>query len=67
MDRFDLEERITVNYNFVQHLKDLAEVVIEKDMEPDDIAKALLGLSVMLDIHTKKLFDDFVEIFDLDK
>lgn len=67
MDRFDLEERITGNYNFVQHLKDLAEAVIEKDMEPDDIAKALLGLSVMLDVHTKKLFDNFVEIFDLDK
>lgn len=67
MDRFDLEYRITRNYDFSQYLRDLADGLMEKDMKQEDVISAIKGLSVMLDLHTEKLFDTFVQVFELDK
>ena len=67
MDRFDLEYRITKTYDFSQYLRDLADGVTEIDMKQVDIINTIKGLSVMLDLHTEKLFDTFVQVFGLDK
>ncbi len=67
MDRFDLEYRITRNYDFSQYLRDLADGLMEKDMKQEDVISTIKGLSVMLDLHTEKLFDTFVQVFELDK
>jgi len=66
MDRFDLEHQITRTYDFSQYLRDLADGVMERDMKQEDIISTIKGLSVMLDLHTEKLFDTFVQVFELD-
>ena len=65
MDRFDLEEQICKGYNLSQNLKDLSEGVSE--LSPDEISNALIGLSIMIDLHTSKSMDIFKQVFKLDE
>lgn len=65
-DRFDLENEITELHNFVQRLDDLGYGIAELELSQDDIFNALSGLSVLLKIHTEKMFDTFTQAFHLD-
>ena len=66
MDRFDLEQKITETYNFVDRLNDISYGVLELGMTNDEIANAIDGLAVLLKIHTEKLFDTFTQVHKLD-
>ena len=66
MDRFDLEEKINHTYNFIDTLNDISYGIMEGHMTNDEIVNALDGLAVMLKLHTKKLFDTFVQVHQLD-
>jgi hypothetical protein len=66
MDRFDLEEKINQTYHFVDALNDISYGVMEVGMTNDEIVNALDGLAVMLKLHTQKLFDTFVQVYQLD-
>lgn len=65
-DRFDLENEITELHSFVQRLDDIGYGVAELELSQDDIFNALSGLSVLLKIHTEKMFDTFTQSFRLD-
>ena len=64
-DRFDLEQEIVELGSFSQHLKDLAGSVLNEDLDCDEIANALNGISVLLEIHENKLFQTMSECFNL--
>lgn len=66
MNRFDLEEKITKTYNFVDNLNDISYGILEVGMSNDEIVNAIDGLAVMLKIHTDKLFDVFKQVNHLD-
>ena len=65
-DRFDLEHEINCLYSFGENLKTLNEGVIEQELSNDEIANAIEGIRVLLDLHTKKLFDTMSQCFKLD-
>lgn len=65
-DRFDLENEISELHNFVQRLDDLGYGIMELGTSTDDTVNALSGLSVLLKIHTEKMFDTFTQAFKLD-
>ena len=57
MDRFNLEQKITETYNFIDRLNDISYGVLELGMTNDEIANAIDGLAVLLKIHTEKLLN----------
>jgi hypothetical protein len=65
-DRFDLETEISFLYNFGENLKTLNEGVIEQSLSNDEIANAIEGIRVLLDLHTNKLLDTMSQCFKLD-
>lgn len=65
-DRFDLENEIMELHNFGQRLDDLSYGIAELELSNDEIFNAISGLSVLLKIHTEKLFDTFKQTFRLD-
>ena len=65
-DRFDLENEISFLYNFGENLKTLNEGVVEHDLSNDEIANTIEGIRILLDLHTKKLFDTMTQCFKLD-
>lgn len=65
-DRFDLENEITELYTFAERLADLNYAILELDISTDDTANAIEGLSVLLKIHTQKMFDTFTQVHKLD-
>lgn len=67
MDRFDLEEKITETYNFVNRLNDISYGVLELGMTKDEVSNAVYGLGVLLKIHTDKLFEIFKQVHNLDQ
>lgn len=66
MDRFNLEDKITETYNFVDRLNDISYGILELGMTNDEAANAIDGLAILLKIHTEKLFDTFVKLHKLD-
>jgi hypothetical protein len=65
-DRFDLEHEINLLYNFGENLKTLNEGVLEQGLSNDEISNAIEGIRILLDLHTKKLFDTMTQCFKLD-
>lgn len=65
--RFDLENKITENYNFADRLKDICAGIIEYDLSLEDTVNALEGLAVMLKLHTEMTFETFKAAFQLDE
>jgi hypothetical protein len=65
--RFDLENKITENYNFAERLRDICAGILEYDLSPEDTVNALEGLSVMLKLHTDITFETFKYAFQLDE
>jgi hypothetical protein len=67
MDRFDLEDKISHTYNFVDTINDISYGILEVGMTNDEIVNALEGLAVMLKLHTQKLMDTFTQVLQLDQ
>jgi hypothetical protein len=65
-DRFDLEHEINFLYNFGENLKTLNEGVVEQSLSNDEIANAIEGIRILLDLHNHKLFDTMSQCFKLD-
>lgn len=66
-DRFDLENEIMSLSNVSDDLVLLSCGVLDGDMSPDDIANALAGLSIMVNLRAEKMFDTFKQVFKLDE
>lgn len=66
-DRFILEDEISQLYTFADQLGSLSEGVLEHNLENDEIANALGGLKVLLQIHANKLHDTMSQCFKLDE
>ena len=65
-DRFDLESKITDTYNFVTHINDLSDSVLNSNLSEDEIVNALNGVAILLKCHTDKLFEIFTQALKLD-
>jgi hypothetical protein len=68
-DRFDLEEQIANLHNFVSQIDLLNDAILNdtaNELTKDNIANALGGLSVLLNIHIGKVYDTMCEVLDLD-
>jgi hypothetical protein len=68
-DRFDLEEQITNLHNFVCQIDLLNNAILNdtaNELTKDNIANALGGLSVLLNIHIGRIYDTMCEVLDLD-
>jgi len=61
-DRFSMEQEIMAVWGMCEDLDTLLEGVLERDMTKDDIANALLGLKVMHQLKSEKLFDTFEQL-----
>lgn len=67
MDKYDLEQKITETYNFVDRLNDISYGVIETQMTNDEISDAVHGLAILLKLHIEKTFDQYKKVFHLDE
>jgi hypothetical protein len=66
-DRFQLETDITNIYNTAADLDLLVDRILgEEDVDIDEIANALLGISVITRMRVDKTFDTFKAAFNLD-
>ena len=66
VDRFTLESKITDTYNFVTHINDLSDSVLNGNLSEDEISNALNGLAILLKCHSDKLFEVFTQALKLD-
>lgn len=66
-DRFDLENEITRTHVFADQLRLISYGVLEKTSSTDEIANALEGLAVLIDLHASQLFDTFCQSHNLDQ
>lgn len=66
-DRFQLETDITNLHNIADDLDLLLEGILERDMNTDDVANALLGISTLARLRVDKAFDTFKAAFKLDE
>lgn len=69
VDRFQLETDIVNLHSIADDLDVIAEAILEREDEVsrDDIANALLGLSVLVKLRVDKAFDTFKAAFKLDQ
>jgi hypothetical protein len=65
-DRFQLETDITNLHNIADDLDLLLEGILERDMDTDDVANAVLGIATMARLRVDKAFDSFKAAFKLD-
>lgn len=66
-DRFELETDITNLHNIADDIDLVVEGILERDMDTDDIANALLGISTLARLRVDKAFDTFKAAFKLDE
>jgi len=66
-DRFQLETDITNLHNIADDIDLVVEEILERDMDTDDIANALLGISTLARLRVDKAFDSFKAAFKLDE
>ena len=66
-NRFDLENEISSLYTFADQLGTLSEGIIEHNLTNDEIANALEGLRVILNVQTQKLHDTMCQCLGLDE
>jgi hypothetical protein len=67
MDRFDLENSITNLHSIVDSLNDISFGILEGDFTKDETVNAIDGLAVLTKVKIEKLFDVFVQVFELDQ
>lgn len=66
-DRFDLENEITTTHNFASSLRDLSNAIIDESIGIDELANALEGIAVLIDVHAQKMYDTMCEILGLNE
>lgn len=66
-DRFRLEMDITNLHNIADDIDLVVEGILERDMDTDDVANALLGIATMARLRVDKAFDSFKAVFKLDE
>lgn len=66
-DRFQLETDITNLHNIADDIDLVVEAILERDMDTDDVANALLGISTLARLRVDKAFDTFKAAFKLDE
>lgn len=66
-DRFQLETDITNLHNIADDIDLVVEAILERDMDTDDVANALLGISTLARLRVDKAFDSFKAAFKLDE
>ncbi len=65
-DRFQLEMDITNFHSVADDIDLVIEAILERDMDSDDVANALLGIATMARLRVDKAFDSFKAAFKLD-
>lgn len=58
-DRFALEQAIMNAWNTADDLETVAEAALQNELEPEELANALLGLQRLHHLRAKKAFDIF--------
>lgn len=66
-DHFQLETDITNLYNIADDIDLVVEAILERDMDTDAVANALLGISTMTKLRVDKAFDSFKATLKLDE
>jgi len=65
-DRFDFEQDIFKCWHIVDDLKQLTEMVGDRDASTDDIANVLLGLQTLYDDRFEQLIENFESLLNVD-
>ena len=65
-DRFHFEEDIYKCWHIVDDLKQLTEMVVDRDASTDDIANVLLGLHTLYDDRFEQLMENFESLLNVD-
>jgi hypothetical protein len=68
-DRFDLENEILSTIHYSEMLSEIVDVMESdtREIHVDEVVEALKGISVMLGVHTDKMFDTFKQTLRLDE
>ena len=65
-DRFDFEQDIFKCWHIVDDLKQLTEMVLDRDASTDDIANVLIGLQALYDDRFEQLMENFESLLNVD-
>jgi len=66
-DRFDLEEEILQTHNFEDQLDLICKGIIEYKLTNDEVVNALVGLRVLITLHTNKIYDTMCQALKLNQ
>jgi hypothetical protein len=66
-DRFDLETEIMDIYNFASHIRSVSKAALESKISKDEIANALEGIAVLLELKSETLTDTMCQVLKLDE
>jgi archaellum biogenesis ATPase FlaH len=66
-DRFDLETEIMDIYNFASHIRSICNAALESKISKDEIANALEGIAVLLELKSETLTDTMCQVLKLDE
>ena len=66
IDRFDFEQDIYQCWHIIDDLKQLTEMVLDRDASTDDIANVLFGLQALYDDRFQQLVESFECILKLE-
>lgn len=64
-DRFDLESEITQIYSFSDHLRMIANAIVEQARDVDSLANSIEGIASLLELQAEKLTDTMEQCFNL--
>jgi hypothetical protein len=67
MDYQDLEEQINNILTIGDDLDLLTTSVLDEELSPDEIANITIGLSALIKLKHKRLFDTYKRVFKLDE
>jgi hypothetical protein len=62
-DRFDFEQQIQKCWLITDDIADVAEGVLERDLDKDQIVNALNGIQQLYELKFNKLWDLFEDVF----
>jgi hypothetical protein len=65
-DKFDFEQDIYQCWHIIDDLKQLTEMVLDRDASTDDIANVLFGLQALYDDRFQQLVESFECILKLE-
>ena len=61
-DRFDFEQQIQKCWLITDDIADIAEGVLERDLDKDQIVNALTGIQQLYELKFNKLWDLFEDV-----